>query len=74
MSSKLSRILLILLAFAVALGLVLGGGQVVQWAQSLSESYGVGFVVIVGLMTLLVLISIVRMPLSQAHRPHRRPR
>ena len=73
MSTQLWRILGILTAFAVVLGVVLGGGPMMRWAQSLSESYGGGFVVLAGLMTLLVLISIVRMPLSHANarRRHR---
>lgn len=64
-----------ILAAVACLGvgaLALGAGEIVRWARAMSTSYGAGFMVIVGLMTLLALISIVRMPLS--HAPARRRR
>ena len=74
MSSMYLRILIALAALALAAGLGFGAGPVLRWAQRLSSDYSGGFVVIVGLMTLLALISIFRMPLTAAGRPRRRHR
>lgn len=74
MSSMYLRILIASAALALAAGLGFGAGSVLRWAQRLSSDYSGGFVVIVGLMTLLALISIFRMPLAAAGRPRRRHR
>ena len=74
MSSFILKILALVLAFAAAGGLGWGIGMIARQTQQISATYGGGFVLIVAMMTLLVLISIARMPLShhaQAHRPHR---
>jgi hypothetical protein len=73
MSPKISRILSAVLVAVLAAGLIFGGGPILRQAQQLSASYGEGFVLIVILMTVLVLISIVRMPLTHAsvRRRHR---
>jgi ABC-type transport system involved in cytochrome c biogenesis permease subunit len=70
MSSSILRILTVILAFAAAAGFGWGIGIVARQTQQLSTVYGPGFVMIVAMMTLLVLISIARMPLSQ-HAAHR---
>ncbi|HEY1425131.1 MAG TPA: hypothetical protein VGF50_00540 [Caulobacteraceae bacterium] len=74
MSSWLLRILITSGAMALAAGLGFSAGPVLRWGRQLSDDYGDGFVVIVALMTMLVLISIVRMPLSHAHSTRRRRR
>ena len=73
MSPLIWRILTALLAIGVVAGLAAVAGQVVRQAQQLSANFGGGFVLIVVLMTVLVLISIVRMPLTHAsvRRRHR---
>lgn len=73
MSSSIVRILTIVLAFAAAVGLGCGIGVVTRQTLQLSDTYGGGFLLIVAMMTLLVLISIARMPLSH-HAQARRPR
>jgi hypothetical protein len=73
MSSSILRFLTIVLAFATAVGFGCGIGVVARQAQQLSATYGGGFVLIVAMMTLLVLISIARMPLSH-HAAGRRLR
>ena len=73
MSPLIGRILTILLGVGVAGGFGAGAGQLARQFDELSASYGVGSMLIVGLMMLLALISIVRMPLSHhAVRRHRR--
>lgn len=69
MTPLIWRILAAVVSLGVA-GLALGAGEIIRWARNVSTSYGAGFLLIVGLMTLLALISIVRMPLS--HAPARR--
>ena len=72
-SSLFLRIVTVALALGVAAGLAAVAGQVVRQAQQLSANFGGGFVLIVALMTVLVLISIARMPLTHAsvRRRHR---
>ena len=74
MSSWTSGILITSAALALAAGLGFGAGPALRWAQRLSSDYGGGFVVIVGLMTRLALISIFRMPLSHAQLTRHRRR
>ena len=73
MSRSTWRILAPFLAILLAVGVVFGAAPVLHVLQQLSTSYGAGFVLMVGLMTVLVLISIVRMPLTHAsvRRRHR---
>ena len=73
MSPLFSRILTALLALGIAGAFGFGAAQVFRQAQQLWATFGAGFVLMLGLMTLLVLISLVRMPLSHAsaRRRHR---
>ena len=74
MSSFALKTLTIVLAFAAAVGLGCGIGVVARQTVQLSDAYGGSFLLIVAMMTLLVLISVVRMPLNhhvRAHRPRR---
>lgn len=72
MSSLIWRTLSALLGVGVAGGLGLGAGQIARQAQQLAATFGAGFVLIVALMAVLMLISIVRMPLSHAGQERRR--
>jgi hypothetical protein len=72
MSSVTWRIILTLAAFAAAVGFGCGIGLVARQTQALAATYGEGFTLIVGLMTLLLLISVARMPLSHASVRRRR--
>ncbi len=73
MSRSTWRILAPVLAAVLVIGVVFGADPLLREVQQLSTTYGAGFVLIVALMTLLVLISIVRMPLTHANvrRRHR---
>jgi hypothetical protein len=73
MSSLFLRIVTAVLALGAAGAFGFGAAQLFHQAQQLSATYGGGFVLIVALMTMLVLISIVRMPLTHANvrRRHR---
>ena len=73
MSRSTWRILAPVLAIVLTVGAFFGAAPILRELQQLSTTYGDGFVVIVGLMTVLVLISIVRMPLTHAsvRRRHR---
>jgi hypothetical protein len=67
------RIVTAVLAAALGAGVVLAVRPIVREVQQLAATYGGGFVLLVVLMTVLVLISIVRMPLTHAsvRRRHR---
>jgi putative copper export protein len=73
MSRPTWRILALVSAAVLVAGLLFGANPIIHEVQQLSTTYGDGFVVLVALMTVLVLISIVKMPLTHAsvRRRHR---
>jgi hypothetical protein len=66
MSPLILRLSTTLFAFLAAGGFGWGVGVVARQAQQLSATFGGGFVLILVMMTLLVLISLARLPLSHA--------
>jgi len=73
MSRSTWRVLAPLFAVVLVAGVIFGALPILHEVQHLSTTFGGGFVLMVGLMTVLVLISIVRMPLTHAsvRRRHR---
>jgi len=73
MSRSTWRILAPVLAAIVVAGVLFAANPILREVQQLAATYGGGFVLMVALMTVLVLISIVRMPLTHAsaRRRHR---
>jgi uncharacterized membrane protein len=73
MSRPTWRILALVSAAVLIAGVLFGANPILREIQQLSTTYGGGFVLLIALMTVLVLISIVKMPLTHAsvRRRHR---
>ena len=73
MSPMVLRSLTAVLVAVLAAGVLFGANPMLREIQQLSTTYGGGFVLLIALMTVLVLISIVKMPLTHAsvRRRHR---